>query len=176
MTRKTKTSKGLPEFPPEVRAGISWIQRERQMLEEGQVVIKAKDRPYRLMEQGHLRFMAMPGMEDTATDNMLLFVQDIAKHTGRHVHQGGYSLFIIEGEGYTVVDGVRHDWEEGDLVLLPIKAGGVEHQHFNLSSKPSRWLAIQVRPFLEMLTRLYEQKQVHPDWEKEHGKQGRRYF
>ncbi|MEE8472253.1 MAG: hypothetical protein V3S82_03685, partial [Dehalococcoidia bacterium] len=39
--------------------------------------------------------------------------------------------YVLEGKGYTVVDGVRHDWEKGDVVLLPIKPDGVVFQHFN---------------------------------------------
>lgn len=50
---------------------------------------------------------------------------------------------MIEGRGWTVVDGIRHGWEAGDLILLPLKPGGVEHQHFNAEpAKPCVWLGI----------------------------------
>ena len=31
----------------------------------------------------------------------------------------------------TIIDGVRHNWEKDDSILLPIKSHGVEHQHIN---------------------------------------------
>jgi gentisate 1,2-dioxygenase len=40
------------------------------------------------------------------------------------------------------MDGVRLDWEAGDLMILPLKPGGVEHQHFNADpNEPCKWLA-----------------------------------
>ena len=32
-------------------------------------------------------------------------------------HGGEAYLFAIEGRGHSVIDGVRYDWSEGDLVL-----------------------------------------------------------
>ena len=31
---------------------------------------------------------------------------------------------ILEGKGYTLVDGVKHTWEEGDVLNLPLRAQG----------------------------------------------------
>ena len=96
---------------------------------------------------------------------MWMFVHDIRSHSGRHRHQGGLALFVLEGKGYTTVDGVRHDWEKGDLILLPIKENGVEHQHFNLDpDKPSRWLALAPLPLWDQLGWELTQVEEHPDW------------
>jgi len=45
-----------------------------------------------------------------------------------HRHPGEALLYIVEGEGYSVIDGVRHDWATGDA---PIVNQYVWHQHFN---------------------------------------------
>ena len=46
-----------------------------------------------------------------------------------------------------VVDGERFDWSKGDLLLLPLRPGGVEHQHFNLEEgKGCRWIAFSYQP------------------------------
>jgi gentisate 1,2-dioxygenase len=96
---------------------------------------------------------------------MMMFVHEIRTHSGRHTHQGGLALFVLQGKGYTTVDGVPHEWEEGDLILLPIKPGGVEHQHFNTDpSRPSRWLALAPWNLMECMGRKVEQKATHPDW------------
>ncbi len=51
-------------------------------------------------------------------------------------------LFIIEGRGYSTMNGVRYDWEEGDMIIMPLLREGVEHQHFNLREDgSSKWLA-----------------------------------
>ena len=31
---------------------------------------------------------------------------------------------MIDGTGYSIVDGERVDWEKGDLVLLPLRPDG----------------------------------------------------
>jgi gentisate 1,2-dioxygenase len=40
-------------------------------------------------------------------------------------------LYILEGRGYTLLDGERHDWQAEDLVNIPIRAQGVVVQHVN---------------------------------------------
>ncbi|MBI4595612.1 MAG: cupin domain-containing protein [Candidatus Tectomicrobia bacterium] len=147
-----------------------WMNREKDGLEKGVILVKGKERPHVLNEQGYIKRLSTPVMENTASNNMMVFIHRIIHHSGRHKHQGGYSLFVLEGKGYTTVDGVRNDWEEGDLILLPIKTGGVEHQHFNEDPKgASRWMALVSRPLVEILSRRVEQKQVHPDWKRKHG-------
>ena len=36
--------------------------------------------------------------------------------SGRLKFQGGQILFIVEGRGHTMLDGVKHAWEAGDVV------------------------------------------------------------
>ena len=79
--------------------------------------------------------------QDVAAPFWLAFIHHIKKHSGKHTHQGGLPIYVLEGKGYSVVDGVRYNWKKGDLLLLPIKPGGVEHQHFNENpDEPARWI------------------------------------
>jgi len=58
--------------------------------------------------------------------------------------------YVLEGEGYSVVEGERHDWQAGDLLLLPVTQGGVEHQHFNTDpEQPAEWIAFIYWPFFD---------------------------
>ncbi len=50
-----------------------------------------------------------------------------------HRHPGEALLYIVEGEGHSVIDGVKHPWRGGDA---PIVNQYVWHQHFN--SSPDR--------------------------------------
>lgn len=162
-----ESSRVRPSSPlPPVEQQSKWRVREKKGLEEGIIVVKGKASPYILREQGYIRHYSLPWMDDTSHDILMMFMHQVPVHSGKHIHQGGFGLFVLDGKGYTVVDGVRHDWEEGDLILLPIKAGGVEHQHFNLDpNKPSRWLAMTSRIFREVLSRRTKQRSLAPDWQ-----------
>ena len=64
-----------------------------------------------------------------------------------HRHQGGTFIFILGGKGYSTVNGVRHDWEAGDLAILPMVPGGVAHQHFNFEpGVPALWMRVGYTP------------------------------
>ena len=157
-------------IPPEWEKFLYYMRSWRVRAETGKIIIKGKDIPFSLLEQGYLRNLVAPTDDEAATNNMRMFVHLIPKHSGKHTHQGGYSLFILDGEGYTVVDGVRYDWKAGDLILLPIKKGGCEHQHFNLNpDKPARWLALNPRPMWEMLGAFVRQQEASPAWKEIHG-------
>ncbi len=152
---------------PSLEENLRDIQEKRERATRGKKVIKGKDIPWRQGRQGFIRRYAngrhIPGL---ALDTMRIFVQEIRTHSGRHVHQGGLGIFVLKGKGYTVVDGVKHTWEPGDLIMLPIKQGGVEHQHFNLDNKPSRWIALRNTALEEFTGKIMEQREDHPDWEK----------
>ena len=129
------------------------------------VVYRGKELGWQQGRQGLLKYYLSHGKEATASMNFSIFVHEIKTHSGRHRHQGGLVIFVVEGRGYTVVDGTRIDWEQGDLILLPIKPSGVEHQHFNAGRNPScRWLAFVYRPFGDAMGNLFEQREDSPDW------------
>ncbi|MBI2849028.1 MAG: cupin domain-containing protein [Chloroflexi bacterium] len=140
----------------------------RERARRGKVVVRGKDLPWVQSRQSTVKYFLSPGIEGLAIQSWRVFIHNIRSHTGRHRHQGGLALYVLEGKGYTTVDGVRHDWEEGDLVLLPIKPGGVVHQHFNTDpEKPCKWLALIYEHFHEATGYDLEQVEVHPDWKPE---------
>lgn len=53
----------------------------------------------------------------------------------RHVHSNVYHVF--KGKGYTVMNGVRFDWEEGDFFAIP---SWTWHEHVNLSEDEPAYL------------------------------------
>ena len=101
-----------------VRVSIDLLKRYY----EGKVVVKAKDRPLESTRQGWLRhYLFDHVLHDTVLKDWRVLVHEIHKHSGKHTHQGGLVIFILDGEGYTIVDGERVEWKKGDLILLPIK-------------------------------------------------------
>jgi gentisate 1,2-dioxygenase len=57
-----------------------------------------------------------------------IFKPGVRDHAHRHSNVALF--FVYEGEGYSVVDGERIDWKEGDLVLAPAWSA---HEHCNTS-------------------------------------------
>ena len=144
--------------------------RQRAELKErnlkGPVVIRAEDREMFQARQGKLRFYMDPvSFKDTPLQQWRVFTHEIRTKSGRHVHQGGLVIYVVSGVGYSVVDGERVDWKKGDLVLLPLKPEGVEHQHFNLDpTTPAVWAAFIHTPMQEYLASDLEQREESPDF------------
>jgi quercetin dioxygenase-like cupin family protein len=77
----------------------------------------------------------------------------------KHGHVNEAAFYILDGEGYEIHDGIRHDWRAGDVVVVP---NNCVHQHFNASStRPARALVIKTKPMYMFMNMLF-QKQVLP--------------
>lgn len=140
------------------------FKERNERASHGVRLVRGRDNPWTFSRQGYIKRYANISRLDNALSSLLLFVHEIRTHSGRHKHQGGFNLFVLKGRGYTVVDGVRNDWQEGDLIQLAFKPGGVEHQHFNIDNRPSRWLALNCLPIADLIGAFLEQKENHPDW------------
>ncbi|HKY50360.1 MAG TPA: cupin domain-containing protein [Candidatus Limnocylindria bacterium] len=83
-----------------------------------------------------------------------------APHSGSHKHTHTEAmLYVLEGRGYSIVDGERYDWEAGDAVHVPPRM--TTHEHFNDSDARTRTLRIEfgIRFFYEALWTGYEKVQ-----------------
>ena len=77
--------------------------------------------------------------------NTILSAQD-AIRVGKF--QGGQIMFIVAGRGHTILDGVKHAWDAGDVLNLPCKRDGIVVQHFNDDpTKPAAFLAVEPNLF-----------------------------
>ena len=149
---------GMPEL-------LAICEAVKQRTETGKIVLRSEESAFKQGKQAYVKGLLHPTDTDTALDGWLVFIQEIRSHSGRHRHQGGLAIYVLEGRGYTTVDGQRVDWEEGDLILLPVKPNGVEHQHFNLDpEKPSRWLALIPYHLWAYAGNCITQVELSPDW------------
>jgi quercetin dioxygenase-like cupin family protein len=128
---------------------------------EGKIVVRGRERPVEKSRQGWLRYYLYGELfPETALQEWGVFLHEIHAHTGKHSHQGGLAIFVLDGNGYTVLEGRKLAWKKGDLLLLPIKPGGVEHQHFNNDpNKPARWLAFIYWPYNEAMAHYLEHQE-----------------
>jgi hypothetical protein len=160
---------------------VAHQKAERERSFTGRVVIRGEEMPWSMSRQALVKHYSWPsryaggGPPIDVLDDWNVFVQDIRVHSGKHRHQGGLVIYIIEGEGYSVVEGERHDWEAGDLLLLPVKPGGVEHQHFNKDdAHPAKWIAFISASLFEFGASEMVQLENHPDFKpKPNGRNGR---
>lgn len=142
------------------------LREQLKRFYEGKVVVKAKERPLEITRQGWLRHYLFDLIfDDTVSKDWRVLVHEIHTYSGKHTHQGGLVIFILDGEGYTVVDGQKAEWKKGDLILLPIKPGGVEHQHFNRHpERPARFLAIIYGPYQDAMAHFMEHQEESPQY------------
>lgn len=76
----------------------------------------------------------------------------------RHTHTEAF-LYVLEGTGYSEIDGERYDWEAGDAVHVPPRM--TLHEHFNGSDARTRTLRIEfgIRFYYESLWKGFEKVQ-----------------
>src|SRR3984957_1705602 len=120
--------------------------RQRQQARSGIQVIKQSGLPLEVSRQGLVRWYMHPGIKDTVLSVLMFFQQEIppGSRSGRLKFQGGQVMLILEGQGYTLIDGVKHPWKAGDAVNLPLRADGIIVQHFNTDpDKPAKFVAAE---------------------------------
>jgi gentisate 1,2-dioxygenase len=131
---------------------VKYYQKWSDRQKTGKILVRGDEREYEQSRQGFIKFYLAPLITDTASNTWAVFEQNIKKQSGRHNHQGGIIIYVVEGEGITEVNGMILEWKAGDLLLLPIQPGGCTHQHWNKdASKGCRWVAFRdllVAPYI----------------------------
>ncbi|MDF2791491.1 MAG: Cupin 2 conserved barrel domain protein, partial [Neobacillus sp.] len=64
----------------------------------------------------------------------------------RHVHSAIYH--VLEGKGYTIIDGQKFEWEKGDFFILPPWS---KHEHVNTGSSDVYLFSFNDKPVMEKL-------------------------
>jgi gentisate 1,2-dioxygenase len=120
--------------------------RQREQTKNAIQVVKESELPLEVNRQGLMRWYLHPSIKDTALSVMLFFQQEIppGSRSGRLKFQGGQVMMILEGKGYTTIDGVKHHWQAGDVVNLPLRSDGIIVQHFNTDpDNPAKFIAAE---------------------------------
>jgi len=65
-----------------------------------------------------------------------------------HRHSWDAILFMVSGNGWTEVDGVRYDWKPWDAIHIPAWSW---HRHGNDSGTPARFMSYSSEPMLSTL-------------------------
>jgi hypothetical protein len=96
--------------------------------------------PWELNRQGYMKWYMAPTMDDIVMSTYVMYMQKIPAHgrSGKQLTQGQQLGFIYKATspgGHSIIDGERYDWDEWDIVLIPIRTKGCVVQHFNDSDE-----------------------------------------
>lgn len=108
----------------------------------GRVILRKRDTEWKPTKQAGMRCALITherGFTYRAVNMSLINEVPPRWHTGRHIHAEAM-IHVLEGKGYSVIDGKRYDWEAGDL--LHVQGPHTDHQHFNTQDTPVRYMRI----------------------------------
>lgn len=108
----------------------------------GRVILRKRDTQWKPTKQAGMRCALITrerGFTYRAVNMSLINEVPPRWHTGRHIHAEAM-IYVLEGKGYSVIDGKRYDWEAGDL--LHVQGPHTDHQHFNTGESPVRYMRI----------------------------------
>jgi len=172
MADMTRSKMREREASPGVKYEIAYQSRGDFLAqnETGQVLVKESDRDWEWCRQGYLKWYLMEKEYNTVLQDWWVFIHDIKKVSGKHRHQGGLILFIIEGRGATEVNGELFEWKKGDCVLLPLHPDGIEHKHYNFGDEPAKWLAFIHIPTWNYVASELKQLEVSQEFQQRGGR------
>lgn len=140
----------LPESAPQLSENPNLFdallnRRDEQRRARRRIVVKGRELPWELNRHGIMRWYLHPQIEDTAHQSCLIYEQAIpvGSRSGRQKHQGGAVIFVVNGQGHTVIDGETYSWRRGDCLQLPTREEGVTFQHFNDDEIEVRFLYVE---------------------------------
>jgi hypothetical protein len=122
--------------------------RDEQRADRASAVqlVRGAELPQELNRQGLMRWYMHPAIKDTVLSTLLFFEQELppGSKSGTYLFQGEQVIYVLEGRGYTTVDGVKHHWEAGDVLNLPVRKKGIIVQHVNEDpDKPAKFVAAE---------------------------------
>jgi gentisate 1,2-dioxygenase len=128
---------------------IALRDRQRADLDGALQVINEEDLPLEVNRQGLMRWYMHPSIRDTVLSTVMFFEQEIppGSRSGRLKFQGNQIIMVLEGAGYTMLDGVKHAWKAGDVINLPLRENGIVVQHFNPGDVTVKFVASEMNWF-----------------------------
>jgi len=99
--------------------------------------------------------------KDGITQTLHIHLEEYAPggRSQKHGHVNEAAFYILDGRGYEIHDGVRYDWQAGDVAIVH---NHCVHQHFNADpERPARALVLKTKPMYMFLNMLF-QKLVEP--------------
>lgn len=106
---------------------------ERERLQGAKLSIAEEDAILEVNANGTMRWYLHPHVSGACINSMIVYRHEIPPggSTGKQRVQGNLVSYVVQGSGRTVLDGVEHTWEAGDVIGIPPRLLGVTIQHHN---------------------------------------------
>ena len=142
MSTKTQTTTTHYHIQKKRRAEFidEWRKYRQTVIRKEDVVLQPTARGLRTGV-----YMGWDGDRPTRQLDALVHEVDPGTTTTIHRHSWDAILFMVEGSGWTEVDGVRYDWKAWDAIHIPAWSW---HRHGNDGSKPGRFMSYSSEPTL----------------------------
>ena len=80
----------------------------------------------------------------TASKSQLVLMSlQPGEEIGMEVHDGDQIIYLVDGEGYVVLDGAREEIEKGSIIFVP---AGTRHNVVNSDDKPMKLFTVYAPP------------------------------
>lgn len=120
-----------------------WKQRQRTLIKGSDVTMMDTPRGTR---RGVM--VSADGGEESLVLDANVHEIDPGVTSTVHRHSWDAFAFVVEGSGWTEVDGRRYDWRPWDTIYLP---GWSWHRHGNDGDKTAKFVSFGVEPLVELL-------------------------
>ena len=118
---------------------------QRQRLENSTFLIRGDELPWEINAHGKMQWYLHPCIAYAAVQTQIFYRQEIpvGSRSGVQKNGGDVVFYMLEGEGYTELNGTRHSWKAGDVMTLPTYPEGVIFRHVNTGAKPVRLICME---------------------------------
>jgi mannose-6-phosphate isomerase-like protein (cupin superfamily) len=129
--------------------GGSFASKEEKDRRAGKVLVRQEDIRFEPTRMGDVGLVVDPRVGfHMRTMGTLIAQIPPGKRSGAHRHIYEETNYVLEGEGYSIIDDRRFDWKKGDSLCIPLFAW---HQHFNTGLDRARFLVHHNRPYMERM-------------------------
>lgn len=122
---------------------------QRARREDARLIVREEAAVLETNRHATMRWYVHPSFDDLIDGNTIVYRYEIPPYgsTGRQHRQGNVVSLVLSGHGYTVVNGVQHQWEAGDVIGLPTLPNGIEFQHVNESDEAAMLITAEPNLF-----------------------------
>ena len=142
MSTKTQTATTHYHIQKKRRAEFidTWRTYRQSVIRKDDVVLQPTARG---MRSGV--YMGWDGDRPTRSLDAWVHEVDPGTVTTIHRHSWDAILFVVDGSGWTEVDGVRYEWKTWDAIHIPAWSW---HRHGNDGTRPGRFMSYSSEPTL----------------------------
>ena len=101
---------------------------------------------------------------DLPTKTISMTIGDLEPGQSTRTHRHNYEavIYVVQGVGYSLIEGERIDWQAGDAFYVPVWSW---HSHVNSGASKARYVAAENAPLLQNMGNiaLREEADIHPE-------------